>query len=332
MRHKPGRIPDSTADLALGDVSGELVRTAVEQRIADEKDRKLILAHLALGVDLVDLERWLGASRSELTARIEAIVPVLREDPELVALLDGIRRAGRPEHHQELAYQLGLQDWFCAYCGTFIAQPRTGRPRITCSKECRDKRWADQRKGFPAASETAPRKPPPTREIPYYKLARLIPPPVISNPNSALRPSQHPDTVTRNRALLLLGLRCPIPLSATDVAALDIDDVSRGSGGLEVRLFRHQSGGTRYVTIPADVNQELCPLTAVSAWRLMLIRTGRTTGPLFIDMGAEGQLTGNVERLSGTDIARIITAIARSRYRDKMPALRTSTLIPDYVS
>lgn len=128
---------DITADTAVGDVSGEMILVAVFSRVTDEEERAILFAHVALDIPLSRLERQFGTGRHGLDDRIEGILAGLRQDTELLALLGDIRRAGRSEHYQAIIVSLGLQDWFCTYCGQFMAQRRTGRPRKTCSDTCR---------------------------------------------------------------------------------------------------------------------------------------------------------------------------------------------------
>jgi hypothetical protein len=140
------RGPDITSEVAIGDVSGASLLTEVSSRIAEEQDRRVFLAHVALGISLASLERQIGTSREELAARIDATLASLRQDAELLDTLSGIRRAGRDEHFLAMIIRLGLQDWFCAYCAQFMIQPGTGRPRKTCSDLCRHRLWRRQRR------------------------------------------------------------------------------------------------------------------------------------------------------------------------------------------
>jgi hypothetical protein len=144
--NRRARTADKTADTAVGDVSGETILLEVFSRVSDEEDRALLFAHVALDMPLSTLKRQFGTSRHDLGHRIEAILAVLRQDAELLVLLGDFRRAGRSEHYQAIIASLGLQDWFCAYCGQFMVQPQTGRPRKTCSDPCRRKRWRESRR------------------------------------------------------------------------------------------------------------------------------------------------------------------------------------------
>ena len=137
MKFRSGRGPDSTAEAAIGDVAGESVLVQIFTRIQDEQDRALILAHIGLGIPLTGLEQQFRQSRRELATRVDAILMTLREDASLADMLADVHRAGRDEHFQAIIVRLGLEDWFCAYCGKFMAQPVTGRRRRTCSSLCR---------------------------------------------------------------------------------------------------------------------------------------------------------------------------------------------------
>src|SRR5262249_43129740 len=108
-------------------------------RIEGERERVLVLAHIGLDISLGALERPLGMKREELANRIEAIIARLRQDEELTASLGDIRHLGRTGHYQALVFRLGLQDWFCSYCGQFIAQSERGAMRKTCSPTCRSR-------------------------------------------------------------------------------------------------------------------------------------------------------------------------------------------------
>jgi uncharacterized protein YdbL (DUF1318 family) len=144
MRSSRGRVTDRTADTAVGDVSGETILLEVFSRVSERENRvSLLFAHVALDMSLSSLERQLGTSRRDLGRRVDTMLIGLRQDAKLLALLGEIRRAGRSEHYQAIIASLGLQDWFCAYCGQFMVQPQTGRPRKTCSDKCRRKRWRE---------------------------------------------------------------------------------------------------------------------------------------------------------------------------------------------
>lgn len=141
MRHSSGHTWDKTGDSAVGDVAGDSLLAEVFSRIEDERDRVLILAHIGLDLSLRNLARVMGTTRIELADRVNAIIAQLRDDAELVAMLGDIRHAGQNDRYQTLVLSLGLQDWFCSYCGAFMLQSELGVKRKTCSDKCRYKLW-----------------------------------------------------------------------------------------------------------------------------------------------------------------------------------------------
>ena len=266
MRPSGGRVPDTTGDTAVGDVAGGSLLVALLSRIEDKRERVLILAHIGLGMSLTTLARDLKLDRRELAKRVERILAELREDNDLAVMLSGIDRAGRPDHYQALAYRLDLQDWFCSHCGRFIIQPEIGRPRITCSNKCRRlhnqvrPRGLQEQRGNSSTDshavdslirETQPAK------AERGKLLELVNRINLAEENSKRQPDidwDQPDNQIRDRALILLGFRCPIPLSTLDLAALNVDDAIQTTMGLEVRLYRWARRETRYVTMPIDTD------------------------------------------------------------------------------
>ena len=137
MRRNPGYVPDLTGDIAVADVAGDSVLASILSRITAERDRVLILAHVGLDISLASLARDLKTDPRKLAERVDQIVARLATDKELRSTLGDMRRAGRSEHYQALAFRLNLQDWFCSQCAQFMIQPQTGRPRKTCSLRCR---------------------------------------------------------------------------------------------------------------------------------------------------------------------------------------------------
>jgi hypothetical protein len=348
MRRSPGRTWDTTGDSAVGDVAGDSLLVEVFARIEDERDRVLILAHIGLDISLRNLARAMGVSRTELSDRVSAIIARLREDVDLGASLADIHRAGSNDRYQALVFRLGLQDWFCSYCGGFMLQSEFGAERRTCSDKCRYRLWKaggiswknDQFKdASPNGSQPAPNllQAEPTDSTYRERLLALIRPIEAGerlrywgSPNTFWC---EPETRCRDRALLLLGFMCPIPISSSDLAALDIDDISKHPNGLEVRLYRRTTR-TRYVIISTDIDSRLCPVTSIWAWRTRLVRTGRTSGPLFIRMGSKGQLPEASVRLTGQSIANVISNAvyyAREDGSYRYPELKRATLLPGFL-
>jgi len=274
----------------------------------------------------------------ELASLVDTIIARLREDDELAALLGDVRRAGRVEHYQALAFRLGLQDWFCAYCGQFMVQSELGVKRRTCSDRCRNRlhrapqsAWENQLKRPSSESTQTTRKlvsPVSDEKARDEKLIALIQPIEAGERHYHWWHSGNtfwwqPETKSRDLALMLLGFTCPIPLSPSDLATLDVDDVLRVRGGLEGRLYRRDDRRKRYITIPSHANPRLCTATAVSAWQERLRRARHTTGPLFIRMDPSGHLPlddagyltpKTATRLNGYAVTRVIGNAAKSSY------------------
>jgi hypothetical protein len=146
MKSSSRSTRDSTAETAVGDVTGEALLIELFSRVTDREDRALLIAHGALGISLEKLAHQFGTSCGELAGRVEAILGSLRQDAELASLFSGIHRAGRNDHFQAMIIHIGLKDWFCSYCGQFMVQPQTGRPRKTCSNLCRHRLWREERR------------------------------------------------------------------------------------------------------------------------------------------------------------------------------------------
>jgi site-specific recombinase XerD len=103
------------------------------------------------------------------------------------------------------------------------------------------------------------------------------------------------DTATvaglRDRAILLLGFA--MGARRSDLAGLDIGDLTETPGGLEVlvrisKTDRHSAG--RSIAIPYGSDPAACPVRAVQAWRAALAEHGHTTGPLFVRIDRHGTL------------------------------------------
>jgi hypothetical protein len=343
MKYSAGHTPDVTGDTAVGDVSGESLFAEVLSRIEDEFERVLILAHVGLDISLNILARELKVDRRGLASRVGSVLDRLREDEELAGMLGNVHRAGNSEHYQALAFRLDLQDWFCSHCGEFMVQSEIGRPRKTCSNSCRGKffradgtGWKDQYQ--PGSLKKSDTKHSRTTEVPNAevgldKILELLRPVELADRRQSLRTFWwEPHTQSRDRALLLLGFMCPIPLSSSDLAMLDVDDVAQKPGCLEVRLYRRAKRATRYVTIPAGVDKALCPVEAMSAWRGLLVRSGRTIGPLFVRMGRNGRLPRGTVRVTDRAVTKVFTNAAQSAEFTYIPELRPFMSIPGFLS
>jgi hypothetical protein len=330
MTRSSGRHHDPTADLAVSDLSSEYLFAEILARIQDRRERVLVLAHFGLGMTLSTLARTLGGDQAELARRVETILAVLRTDDQLASAFGDIRRAGRAERYQALAYRLDLLDWFCSQCGEFMIQPNVGRPRTTCSRLCRVKFHRAGRTGWKDLYQDSEARDLDSRS--KYVLTKATSQVNLGTLGALM--TSFPrwwwnGSAFRDRALLLLGFTCPLPVCPSDLAALDVDDVTPKPPGLEIRLYKRAKKTTRYVMIPANTDPVLDPVEAVLTWRTMLIATGRTTGPMFIRTGQYGKLPNSTVRLTAQAVATIIAErISSAKYKD-IPPLETSTQLPD---
>ena len=355
---RSARPSDTTGNTALGHVAGESMLAEVLSRIEDEYDRALIMAHKYLDISLRDLERSLKVSREELAKRVNSIIAQLRQDEHLVVSIGDIRRVGRIEQHQELAFRVGLQDWFCSWCGEFMVQSERGPMKKTCKSACRTALSRAQGVGWKSQgrypSVTDSRKVSDrTHSLQgtdawLEKLLELVRAINEREGRPARRP---PERRCRDRALILLGFMCPIPLSPSDLATLNAKDVVRIPKGLEVALRRPGDQEKRYIVVPASDDPEVCPVTAVSEWKKYLAQIGNTAGPLFIRMNRLDRNTRILGQKAPREIAHlsasgivlaISTTVLYSKlniYKDDYPTiyseyvdLRPSTSLPDYLN
>lgn len=331
MKANAGRDADATGEVAVSNVSGDSLLISVLSRIEGELEKVLILAHVALDLPIHTLARELGLDRADVTARIERTLVALRRNHELIAQLDNIKRAGQSDHHHALAFRIGLQDWFCSQCGRPIVQPQVGRPRKTCSPKCRrllfeakGAGWKDQYQPATRSAATVDGDPQDS-ETRRRKLLQLIQ--SIDQSRGTWRPTASQD---RDRALLLIGCTCPVPISALDLAAMDFHDVAAVPEGLEIRLFRRAEQATQYVIIPRGV-KPLCPVEAIFSWRTHLISGGHATRPLFVRLDRSGQLSSYTERLTGRAISAMINKAIWSTQDIQAPRLRVSTPLSDFL-
>jgi len=301
---------DDTGEAAVGEVASDSLFAEVLSRIDDETDRVLIFAGVCLEISERNLSFALEMEPADLTARIDRILSVLREDQEMAEKLHDFRRAGRVENYLALARRVGLQDWFCAQCARFMVQSERGRRRKTCSGRCRLRRFRGHRPG-PTAPAAFPMPAVTPVAVPDEALRKLVEP-----IDRAVRPAYldrgalrwwQPETRLRDRAVVLLGFSCGVAVTAADIAALDVDDVVRTPNGVEVRLYRGTARPTRYVTIPAR-DERICPAVALHAWARHLAAAGHRHGALFPRLDARGKPIA--ERLTGRAVATVIEAAA----------------------
>lgn len=116
----------------------------------------------------------------------------------------------------------------------------------------------------------------------------------------------------RDRAIVLLGFACASRRS--EIAALNVEDLTFTSGGLVVKLTRSkvdQEGAGREIGVPllAPSQKDVCAVRAVKAW---LKASGVTEGALFRTFGINGRgkkqpLTER--RISGRDVANLVQRV-----------------------
>jgi hypothetical protein len=250
-------------------LSGDTLLVEMLSRIKDERERVLILAHIGLDISLRNLARTLETSCDEFAEQANAVITRLREDAELAAKLNGIRRAGRTEHYLALAVRLGLQDWFCSWCGDFLVQPERGRKRKTCGRKCRDSLYRAHGIGWKVQNRPRPTKSSLYAPIPvlpaltandWQKILELIQPVDLGNGGDWWHATgwRLPEVRCRDRALLLLGFTCRVPISSSDVTMLNVSDVIFVTEGLEVRLHPRATRAKTYVTVPRAPDSRLC--------------------------------------------------------------------------
>lgn len=336
MKSGGSRALDVTGDTATGNVAGDSLIVSVLSRIEDDLERVLILAHIGLDISLTTLARELKMDRRELAAHLDRILAKLRNDEEMAAMLSDVRRAGQPEHYHALAFRLNLQDWFCSYCERLMVQPEIGRPRNTCSARCRrllykagGTGWKDQyQRRSKRVSRAADSQLAETHDA-TAKHSKLVTLMETAEKRTLL---SQPDIRSRNRALLLLGFTCPIPLTPSDLADLDVNDIIQIREGVEVRLYRRANRGIRYVVIPENADPALNPAQAVTAWRRRLVQSRRTTGPLFIQMDRDGRLPPNTVRLTSRAVTNVIDDAILWSKRVEAPELKPTMPLPDFLN
>lgn len=102
-----------------------------------------------------------------------------------------------------------------------------------------------------------------------------------------------PDTAAgiRDRALLVLGFA--MGARRSEIAGLDIADLTDKAEGFEVlvRVSKaDKDSAGRTVAIPYGADPGTCPVRTVRAWLALLAAHGRTSGPLFVRIDRHGNL------------------------------------------
>jgi hypothetical protein len=334
---------DSTGDIAARDLSAESVFVEILSRIDDERERVYLLAHIGLDISVTTLARELKVDRRELATRVDAILAKLRVDADLASILGKVRHAGRNDRYQALAFRLELQNWFCSHCGAFMIQPEVGRPRKTCSDSCRRKlcqargrSWKDSHRTREESASGERISTNLQQPLERLQLETIMGPFQATLQDGSSEQSKYTfwwqsDIRFRDRALLLLGLTSPIPLTCRDLATLDVDDFAFKPVGLEIRLHRRTEQPTRYLMMPPGTDQELCAVKAVMTWRGRVTRTGRTLGPLFVRLDRRG-LTRTNARLAASEVATIIENAARRVDLINIPKLLPRDSLPEFLA
>jgi hypothetical protein len=352
VRRDRGRVADTTAETAAGDALGDALLVSVLSSIKDKRERALLFAHVGLDLPLSALARTLELDRRTLTETVAAVLERLRSDEELIARLGDVRRAGRAEHYLMLAERLDLQDWFCANCRKFMAQPALGRPRRTCSDACRQAlcrsedqgRWDTaygiartyrERRGTEGRSSVFQRPPNLRVTASESEAMRVALSRVVRNLDAALELRMTPSDVNNmEKAMILLGFSCPVQLSPMHLVALTMADVNDTPQGLEVRLHWGKQRVRQYVAVARDQNAALCPVRAMRTWRAWLRQLPgqlprNRLDPLFFEVDRQGQL--NIDApLSGSKAAALIKATLDSAGL-RTPYLSLDDLLPSYL-
>ena len=339
MRRSSEGGDDFTADAAVGNVAGESLLASVLERIEDELDRVLVLGHIALDTPLAKLARELNLDRRELAARVKKAIDVLSQDKALKAQLGDVWRAGQYEHYEALAFRLNLQHWFCSQCAGLMVQRGTGRPRNTCNDRCRrllyeagGVSWKDQYE--PGALPTRSRLALGRENVALDTASgreklRAIMRPIEAGLVETLW--NEPAVQSRDRAMLLLGFNCPIQITPADLAALDVTDVWRTAHGLEVLLFKRAARARQYVTVPMSEDSKLCSVNAVPPWRSLMLKRGRSTGPLFVRLNADGSIPLNSRRLGSKAIADVVNQALWYVSKTRTAELSASMTFADFL-
>lgn len=98
----------------------------------------------------------------------------------------------------------------------------------------------------------------------------------------------------RDAALVLLGFA--IAGRRSELAALDISDVTTTAEGIIVSVYRIKTRKLQDVAVPYAENPSLCPVIATLRWLDTLSSHGRTAGPLFVRINRHDHIGPPVNR------------------------------------
>lgn len=98
----------------------------------------------------------------------------------------------------------------------------------------------------------------------------------------------------RAAALVMVGFATAARRS--ELAALDIEDITPADEGVMVHLFRRKTNKHQDVPVLRAKNPALCPVIALAEWIEELAAHGRTSGPLFVRINKHGHLGADMQR------------------------------------
>jgi integrase len=98
----------------------------------------------------------------------------------------------------------------------------------------------------------------------------------------------------RDAAILLLGFA--IAARRSELAALDVVDITFAKEGMLVSVYRIKTRKHHEVAVPYAQDPTLCPVIAVLRWLAALAELGRKSGPLFVRINQHGQIVTSLMR------------------------------------
>jgi hypothetical protein len=335
---KPGgRRHDSTWQSVASDALGDDLLLKVLSEVVDKRERAFLFAHIALDLPLTSVARTLRVDRKEAEAVIDRLLGSLRANEELLARFGDVHRAGRLEHYLDLAAKAGLQDWFCAYCKRFMMQPAVGRPRITCSENCRKRRqrygeappnWAPEDHSIGA--QCPPALLASAREAEAMRACLLSSIPKLDQ--ARVEGRQRPEIAIRDKAIILLGFTCPVQGSSATLSATTRKSVIETRRGLEILFLRGDRRARQYVTVPPDPDATVCPVRAVRAWNNLRQENDYHDNALFTELFTiAGSTVYSGKPLDGRGVTEVISAAIRRSGLYPHQQLQVDDLLPTYL-
>lgn len=135
---------DETSQDAIRRVAAEILISAMEK--LEISQRAIVFAYVALETPMSALTRQFKMTTEQVEQEVEEGLQILRT-ADGVEDLAGIRRLGDLVNFFDHIRRLNLERWFCRRCGNLQVPKPTGRPRITCSNECRYRMNRDRHLG-----------------------------------------------------------------------------------------------------------------------------------------------------------------------------------------